>query len=84
MSVKHRPNGGTAIDRTANIIGRDLRLDAETDHLTCTWHLSRGFNSGVSVWRAGVAGFSEASSTTVAGQAGPIAAVAGWPGALLL
>ena len=66
IRVKHRPRGGTAIDRVCHIIGWEKRLERETGKLTATWYLSRGFNAAAGVWRAGIVGFSEAGSTTIA------------------
>ena len=65
VRVKHRPKGGTAIDRVANIIGRECSLDTETGHLSCALTLGRGFNAALSQWRLGITGFSELNSTAV-------------------
>ena len=70
VRVKHRPKGGTAIDQVSRILGRTISvapLDGGNREIVCTWHLSRGFDASVGEWRAGLVGFSEAGSTTVAG-----------------
>ncbi len=70
IRVKHRPKGGTAIDRQAHIIGFEKELEmgeGEHGNLTCTWNLSRGFNAASAVWRLGYVGFTELNSTAVLG-----------------
>ncbi len=66
IRVRRLSNDATPIDRVTHIIGKSKAIDVNR-HVTCTWNLARGFDAGAGVWRAGVAGFSEAGSTTVAG-----------------
>lgn len=65
IRVKKSGETGARIDRVANIIGKRKVLTADK-LLTCQWTLSRGFNANAGLWQAGVTGFSEAGSTTVA------------------
>lgn len=67
IRVKHRPKGGTAIDRVAHILGYRKQLTAETGELFCTWNLARGFNAGAGLWQLGINGFTELGATAVLG-----------------
>ena len=69
IRVKHRPQGGTAIDIVTRIRGRNLNVGSLEDGgrvITCTWTLAKGFDAAAGFWRAGIVGFSEAGDTTVA------------------
>jgi hypothetical protein len=65
IRVKRRGEGGTPIDRVCHILGARYQLNRDL-LLTCTWNLSRGFNGADGFWHAGITGFSEAGTTTVA------------------
>jgi hypothetical protein len=65
VRVRRRGEGGTPIDRMTHILGYSKTLGVNR-HLVCTYNLARGFNAGLSQWRAGTTGFSEAGVTTVA------------------
>lgn len=66
VRVKHRPKGGTPIDQIAHIIGFRRSGARVTGVVTCTYHLSRGFNAATPTvyWRAGRSGFSNAGNST--------------------
>lgn len=64
IRVKRRGEGGTAIDRIVNIIGKRKLLTVDR-HLICTYNLSRGFNASLAEWQLGVNGYGELGSTTV-------------------
>lgn len=68
VRVKHRPKGGTPIDQIAHIIGFRKTGARKTGAVTCTFHLSRGFNAATPTvyWHAGRAGFSNAGNSTKA------------------
>jgi concanavalin A-like lectin/glucanase superfamily protein len=69
VRVKHRPKGGTAIDRVARIRSKQVSISRghAQNPLIGTFTLSRGFNAALSEWKLGISGFSELGSTAVLG-----------------